>query len=583
MQVRRFGVAIKNGFVASVGVLLAAGLAVPASQQPLRAQAKSSGVSRLGGARGQVRSTSGAPIPGLMVQLVSRKNSIRTTVFTDELGKYEFPKLEAGEYVLRVPRPMEFRQFQKDPVQINGANSLPDIVLDRVTDSEFLPPTSDILPQLTEAEWLYNLPGTAREKLAFMNSCGGSCHGFQMQFRARFTEEDWRKTVRRMNYLERILVMPPGTSVSYDAATKHFSYGRTKRESVAASADGETESARGGSVESEIAVKWLAKARGPGAGDPPMKPFPRPFGSATRVVITEYELPWQAAVVHDVTGDAEGNIWFTINRNPFIGKLDPKTGKVQSYRIPSFDGIHPGAHWLRVDKQGMVWYSDTWSRSLGRLDPRTEKVSWAFTGLHGNVALSPDGSIWRTDEGKIKKYDPKTVMETGQPVKEYPLHNLTNTYGNFISRDGRYFGGGGRQIVFLDIETGEVREVPAPSGDAGSGRGDFDPQGNIWVGSKRGMLVKYDHKTNFVSEYVPPTPYTNFYTATADKNGEIWAGEMHGGRIARLNPRTSRWTEYVLPTPWSFDYNAWVDNSTDPVTYWYGDYYGYIVRVQPLE
>ena len=54
-------------------------------------------------------------------------------------------------------------------------------------------------------------------------------------------------------------------------------------------------------------------------------------------------------------------------------------------------------------------------------------------------------------------------------------------------------------------------------------------------------------------------------------------------QIARLNPKTNQWIEYVLPTPWSQDYNSWIDNSTNPVTYWYGDQYGYIVRVQPLE
>jgi hypothetical protein len=97
------------------------------------------------------------------------------------------------------------------------------------------------------------------------------------------------------------------------------------------------------------------------------------------------------------------------------------------------------------------------------------------------------------------------------------------------------------------------------------------------------MLVKYDPKNKIISEYYPPTPHVNFYSARADKNGEVWAGEMHGGRIARFNPKTVEWTEYQLPSVWSFDYTGWVDNSTSPVSYWYGDYYGYIVHVQPLD
>ena len=582
MDHRRAGSAEKLYLMIAMGLVTALGWVFLAPSPRVQAQGNQK---PLGGPSGVVQDARGFPLEGMMVQLISQKNSIRTTVYTNELGKYEFPRLESGDYTLRIPRPLEYRHYQVDSVRIDGATHLEDITLERTTNSEFLPPTPDLLPQLTEAEWLANLPGTGQEKKIFINSCGGSCHGFQNQFRARFSEQDWRKIVRRMNYQERILVQPNGIEVFYEPETKHFGYrARSKGDGSGSAGYAETAGARGVSAEdSELLVKWLARVRGPDAEDPPMKVFARPHGTATRAIVTEYELPWLAAVVHDVTGDKDGNIWFTINRSPFIGKLEPKTGKVTSYRTPTREGIHPGEHWIRVDKNGMVWFSDTWSRSLGRFDPHTEKFDIVYTGLHGNVALAPDGSIWRTDDGKIKKYDPANVFETGKPVKQYPLKKMTSTYGNFVSRDGNFFGGVGREVVFLDIRTGEVKEVPVQSGDAGNGRGDFDWEGNIWAGSKHGMLVKYDHKTNIASEYAPPTPYINFYSATTDKNGEVWAGEMHGGRVARFNPHRGQWIEYQLPSVWSFDYSSWVDNSTNPVSYWYGDYYGYIVHVQPLE
>ena len=43
------------------------------------------------------------PVDGLMVQLISHKTSIRTTVYTNERGQFEFPKLESGDYALRIP------------------------------------------------------------------------------------------------------------------------------------------------------------------------------------------------------------------------------------------------------------------------------------------------------------------------------------------------------------------------------------------------------------------------------------------------------------------------------------------------
>src|SRR3989337_2033598 len=56
-----------------------------------RGAARSDGDLR-GGPHGVVRESRGAPVYGIMVQLISQQSSIRTTVYTNELGKYEFPK-----------------------------------------------------------------------------------------------------------------------------------------------------------------------------------------------------------------------------------------------------------------------------------------------------------------------------------------------------------------------------------------------------------------------------------------------------------------------------------------------------------
>ena len=101
--------------------------------------------------------------------------------------------------------------------------------------------------------------------------------------------------------------------------------------------------------------------------------------------------------VHDVFGDTKSdNIWFDINRSPLIGKLDPNTGKVTSWRIPGTEGKHPGAHWIQAEKDGTVWYSETWSQSLIRFNPLTEIFKKMSSGVQGNMALAPDGTIWRT-------------------------------------------------------------------------------------------------------------------------------------------------------------------------------------------
>src|SRR5262249_17954280 len=56
----------------------------------------------LGGPRGLVKSAKGDLLEGIMVQLIAEKSAIRTTVFSNEDGRYEFPRLAAGSYTLRI-------------------------------------------------------------------------------------------------------------------------------------------------------------------------------------------------------------------------------------------------------------------------------------------------------------------------------------------------------------------------------------------------------------------------------------------------------------------------------------------------
>ncbi len=550
----------------------------------------------LGGAKGRVkmnvRGIMDQPVDGLMVQLISHNTSIRTTVYTSELGEFEFPELPSGDYVLRIPRPLHFHQYQQDSVHIDGATLLPDIYVERRSDNEFLPPSKDLLDQLTGAEWLFNVEGSHQVKRTLVNSCSTGCHGSERAFSRRFDERSWRLILHRMsNYSQRILVNSSG------------------RDHTQLTEDG------------EMLAEWLARVRGLDSEVPPIVPFDRPKGLATRAIITEYELPWALVNIHDVSGDTEGNIWFNINRSPFIGKLDPNTGEVTQYRLPeprypAYDdpqdrfyqaflsrdpseplqqsrdpdgplGVHPGTHWLEFDENtGRVWFTQAWARNVGVLDPRTGEIRHVFTGGQGNHTLSPDGlSIWRTHQGKILRWDTRTMMDSeggiARPADEYELEYVDNTYGNFVSPDGNFFGGSsGGWVVWLDIRSGEVREIPVEV-PGSRGRGSFGPDGSVWGGMRK--LTRYNPTTNAVTQYDPPTPYFHAYSTKVDKNGEVWSGQQSSGRVYRFNPDTNRWIEYVLPSIWSHDFNSWIDNSTDPPTFWYGDQHGYIVRIQPLE
>ena len=194
--------------------------------------------------------------------------------------------------------------------------------------------------------------------------------------------------------------------------------------------------------------------------------------------------------------------------------------------------------------------------------------------------------MWDARADRVAKLDPTT----GKIVKEWPLQ-ANSSYDNAISYDGRYWGGSGpanwgNTVEMLDIETGKWLNLNSGAHMMTAKRGGFDPFGNTWWGGADGALIELNAKAGRIEEYWPPIaphPYTDFYEAMPDKNGEVWAGVLHGRQMLRFDPKTNRWSAYQMPEPYSYDRRTYIDASTHPVTVWYVDYNGYLVRVQPLD
>ena len=515
-----------------------------------------------GGPTGVVRSAGGRTEEGAMVQLIA-PNAVRTTVYSDANGRYEFPKLPTGAYTLRIAKPLQFLAYERDAVQVSGANRLDDIVLQRRSNSDYQPPTLDVLSQLTDAEWLWNLPGTGEEKQVFSRACGEGCHSYQQILKNRYDKRSWALIVQRMlHYSGSPLII----------------LGR----------------ARAPENKEQMLVNWLARVRGPDSKLAPLRVFPPPHGPATHAVVTEYELPHVLLAPHDVSGDSKGNIWYSSHRTPFMGELDPRTGIVTEHIVPPTEaGVLPGTHRIQVDRHDIVWASENWAHTLVRYDP----VSNTFTKVDlpsnaplnapmgGNLTVGPDGGVWHAQDKAVTEFDPKT----GRPILRVPFTiNINSPYDNILTDDGRFWAGGspagtGDSIELMDTRTHQLIEAHSFTRDSTPARGGFDIEGNPWFGGRGGALLELDAKTRQIHEFWPPTPYVDFYEAMPDKKGEVWAGELHGGRMLRYNPKEDRWTEYVQPEPYSHDRRTWIDNSTSPVSVWYVDHNGYLVRIQPRD
>jgi virginiamycin B lyase len=523
-----------------------------------------------GGAKGTVRVASGDSPEGIMVQLIA-PNGVRTTVYTNADGNYEFPKMQAGDsYVLRIANPLEFKPYRRDSVQIDGSTKLDEIVLERISKKQLLPPTPEIEAQLSGDELLWNLPGTTEEKEALHSTCALGCHSFQQIFKNRYDERSWSVLVSRM------LHRGGGPLIN----------------------DPLEEASPAALAVDKLLIKWLVKVRGPDSQDGPLRAFPRLTGESNRVVVTEYELPRALQSVHDVYGDANGNIWYTSHLSRYIGKLDSHSGIVAEYQTPLTPGGQPGTHRVYVLKSGDVLFSEPWSHKVLKLDPRTGEMKEVSVGAPfpinsaalADFDLTPDGFIWASLGGghSVEKIDP----ETGKVAQKFPM-GVPFSYDGIVSEDGHFWAGGaisgttGNSAELLDIRTGEMLNLNSGDRPTAARRGGFDSLGNVWFGGENGTLVELDAKAKRIREFTPPgpvEPYTDLYSAETDKNGEVWTGELHGRKFLRFNPRTSQWTEYAMPEPYSHSRAVWVDKSSTPTTVWYADYTtGRIVRIQPLE
>jgi len=93
----------------------------------------------------------------------------------------------------------------------------------------------------------------------------------------------------------------------------------------------------------------------------------------------------------------------------------------------------------------------------------------------------------------------------------------------------------------------------------------------------------FDPKTERITEWKVPTPWSAPYDAVAGRNGEAWTGSMLTDRVSRLDIKSGQYTEYMLPRPTNIR-RVYMDDSKRPGTLWIGSNHGAsIVKVEPLE
>jgi streptogramin lyase len=335
----------------------------------------------------------------------------------------------------------------------------------------------------------------------------------------------------------------------------------------------------------------------------PLKTAPRPTGRATRVILTEYELPRpDLTEPHDVVVDPKGTgtVWYSNFGEQTLGELDPKTGKVTEYPLPLLKPDAPtGSLDLEFDPSGNPWVAMMYQQAVATLDRKTGKVTtYPLAPEHQNPKvqigmLDPrnsnvDGKVWFSEGGSRTLYrlDPATgTMEHIDQFKDVPKNVAHAEYGIVSDPQNNiwFFDFADRNVGRTDKSTGVTTLFAVPTPASRPRRGHMDAEGRItfaeFAADRVGVM---DIKTEQIREWPLPANFSP-YDAVMDRNGEVWTGGMNADTIFRIDTKTGQSVGYLLPESTNIR-RVTVDNSTTPVTFWVGNNHrGKIIKLEPLD
>ena len=579
----------KHPWLTAIAGLAALLICAESNRSPLQAQA---GVALTGrvtsageGATSPRRAGAmGTPMEGVVVTASKEGSTVSVSVVTDGTGRYNFPasKLYEGEYGLKI-RAVGYELVGPRAVDVRpGVTASADL---------HLAPTENLAAQLTNAEWLASMPGTDEQK-KFLLSCN-SCHSYQPIVNSVHDAGGF------LQVLDRMAGYSPGSTL-----LKPQRLVGSARRNLGGGAGNATGGEGGTRADSrlEAAAKWLATVNrrgGPNAYK--LETLPRPSGRGTRVVVTEYALPRKTIEPHDVVVDADGMVWYSDFGAMFLGRMDPRSGSVTEYPIPVIkDGFPVGTLDLEFDRDGNLWVGLMYQGGVAKLDRKTGRVqTWSVpkewqTDATQQSFVSPtfshvDGKVWvkNSDRAQILRLDPATgAWENFGTFTDPATRRTIGSYGINAERGNKLYmlDFNAASIGILDAATKELEIVRTAIPNSRPRRGSVDAQNRLWFAEYDGnAIAMLDPRTRQIKEWPVPTPWSNPYDVVIDRNGEAWTGSMMNDRVVRLDTRTGQFTEYLLPNPTNIR-RVWVDNSTNPVTFWVGSNHGAsIVKLEPLE
>ncbi|HZE47728.1 MAG TPA: carboxypeptidase regulatory-like domain-containing protein [Xanthobacteraceae bacterium] len=531
---------------------------------------------------GAITSAAGEKMGGVTVSAKPEGATITTTVFTDADGRYFFPPMPGGKY-----------RVWAQAVAYDTAKQDIDLAAGKAQDFT-LKPAKDYFRQLPGDLVLAALPedndGDKKMKRIVRTVCTG-CHTPSYVLQHRFDEAGWNAILELMKHVN-VYGIYQGPD---HKATGVIDYNQKELAAYLAKARGPGEGA--------MKVTLRPRPSGEAARvvfreyDVPIDPdaglTPEQIGNDG----SDWSLGTPSTLipgygVHDAWLDLDGNIWFTCNvpnRYVTMARIDTKTGVVKPVKVNGQNGLAAPTHGLTRDPNGILWFNiNPGKGGLGRLDPKTEKVQvyippqgMAPTGGATTVDFDGKGFIWSSSPFGALRFDPETEKFIEFKSVTYKTDNGTGvTYGLAADRDGN----GWWAEMTLDIigkgdpVSGKASEIRLPPVQAELDRAsaadkafyasyappDFNSpfpwsQGPrrmgtdknadvLWVGNSWGAnLARIDTKTQELS-FVPLPGAQQPYHAVVDAGHNVWTNAWMTDQVLRYDPAAKSWTAFDMPT-----------------------------------
>ena len=279
-----------------------------------------------------------------------------------------------------------------------------------------------------------------------------------------------------------------------------------------------------------------------------------------RIEIQEWTAPTLGSRSRDPVEAQDGSIWWVGMWASVAGRLDPATGEMREYRLPTTARPHS----ITPGPDGNMWYTGNSNSTIGRLDPRTGEVTEYRTQGRDphSMVWHPNGNLYFTAQGArmVGRLDPRT----GE-VREVATE--ANPYGIRVDSKGTVWiaYNGTNKIGSMDPQTLQIRLYDLPEGSRVR-RLDLDSDDIVWYGnSALGRIGRLDPATGEIREWETPSGPRSHPYALAVVDDAVWFNESNQrpDALVRFDPKTERFQSWPIPSGYGIVRNMWVTRAGD--------------------